>query len=215
MNNERNIQIIDTGICNVKSIVNMLQKINLESEVCRVPKNLMKNDFLILPGVGAFDQGMIQLRKSGWHHHLAEAVDNQIPILGLCLGMQLLFESSEEGVIPGLGIIPGSITKFSNKNLDGSTMKVPHMGWNLVKFKPEAPKWTQTIESTARFYFVHSFYFSNIDSKNSIGTTVHGEPFVSVVQQKNVIGLQFHPEKSHRYGMKMLNDIITDTNVTT
>ena len=215
MNNERKIQIIDTGICNVKSIVNMLQKINLDSEVCRVPKKLMKNDLLILPGVGAFDQGMIQLRKSGWDHHLAEAAHNQIPILGLCLGMQLLFESSEEGILPGLGIIPGRITKLSNKNLDGSTKKVPHMGWNLVKFKLEAPKWTQKIESTPRFYFVHSFYFSNVDSKNSIGTTVHGEPFVSVVQQKTTIGLQFHPEKSHRHGMRILNAIISDTNVTT
>jgi glutamine amidotransferase len=209
----RKIKIIDTGICNVKSVKNMLNKINLESQICTEPGNFADDNFLILPGIGAFDEGMRQLKKMGWDEFLSFSAENGVPILGICLGMQLLCQSSVEGIIPGLGIIPGNITKFSEKNIDGTTKKVPHMGWNSVDFKQDGPKWTRALTPEPRFYFVHSYFFSDLQSGSAIGTTLYGDPFASVIQHNSVIGLQFHPEKSHRQGMQILDAIISEYNV--
>ena len=196
------IVIVDYGIGNLASVLNMFKKIGAK-EVC-VSADLeviSKASKLLLPGVGSFDAGMNNLEKSNLIPILnKKVIKDKIPLLGICLGMQLLTKKSEEGVKPGLGWIDAETVKF---NLDPVLkLKVPHMGWNYIKIQKENPLIDS--KSKSRFYFVHSYYVDVHDKQNSLLTTDHGIRFDSAIIRENILGVQFHPEKSHKHGMKLL-----------
>lgn len=197
--------IIDYGAGNIGSIINMLKKIGVPSKLSRRAEDIFNATHLILPGVGAFDHGMSCLEKSKLISPLNQAVfEKNTPILGICLGMQMLFEQSEEGELPGLGWISGSVIRFSKKQMVGAN-KIPHMGWNSVIPKNASPLFNG-LEDEARFYFVHSYHVQCNNEKDIIGQTHYGYPFTSSVNKDNIYGAQFHPEKSHKFGMQLLKN---------
>ncbi len=200
------IYIINYGVGNLSSIANIIKKVGGESEIINDVSLLKKAKKIILPGVGAFDHGMKKLEEHGWIDELNDAVLNRkIPVLGICLGMQLLCKSSEEGVLPGLGWIDAEVKKFSFP--EGSDLKIPHMGWNTVKVKKENPLIKETGEEQ-RFYFVHSYRVVCNNPEDTLATTNYGVEFTSSLSRHNILGAQFHPEKSHRFGMSFLKNFI-------
>lgn len=197
------IVIIDYGMGNIGSIKNMLKKIGAASEIVNNPGQISNCSGLILPGVGAFDLGMELLNNSGFADYINDqVVTKQVPLLGICLGMQLLFDSSEEGKSNGLGIIEGDIKKFSFNN-GTAELKVPHMGWNYIACKEDTL--FHQLGETAKFYFIHSYHVP-ADNPSAIATCDYGYKFAAAVRKDNIYGVQFHPEKSHRYGMKLLSN---------
>jgi len=197
------IIIIDYGLGNLASIQNMLRKIDIESEITSNPKKIMMATKLILPGVGAFDHGMENLKKLKLIPAIEEQVlRKKVPILGICLGMQLMTEKSEEGKLPGLGWIKGDTIKFSFKN---KKLKIPHMGWNSVTVDKKHYL-AKDLPRNSRFYFVHSYRVVLNDNRDNLLTTDYGGTFTSGFQRGNIMGVQFHPEKSHHFGMKLLEN---------
>lgn len=201
------IGIVSVGLGNVGSIRNMLKKIGYKSTLLVEPDSMVKYDIYILPGVGAFDEGIKRLKQSGWFDFLKSvAYDKSIKIIGICLGMQLLCSGSEEGTLSGLNLIPGRFKKFKS-----DILKIPHMGWNTVDFT--IPDFT--VLENSRYYFVHSYKYMHENENYVLGRTKYGEQFVSAIYNDNIWGFQFHPEKSHKFGMQLLRDLIGDNNVLT
>lgn len=202
------IAIVDYGLGNVGSIANMLKKIGCSNIIfAKEEKDLEIAEKYILPGVGSFDTGMEMLNASG----MREALDNQIlvkkkPVLGICLGMQMLGESSEEGILPGLGYIPFKCKKFK---FDDKDLRVPHMGWDYVESSKETPL-TRNIMHDARFYFVHSYYAVCEDEKDVLLECEYGLKFAAAVNRGNIYGTQFHPEKSHSYGKWLIKNFVEE-----
>lgn len=196
------IVIVDYGIGNLAAIKNMFKRIGVQSEISRDIKKIENASKIVLPGVGAFDSAMKKLNEGGFKPILdKKALEERVPVMGICLGMQLLMESSEEGGNKGLGWIKGKAKKFSF--IDRS-IKVPHMGWNKTKIKKHH-KVVDGLEES-KFYFVHSFHVEVEDGNDRLMETFYGIPFDSAVQKGNIFGFQFHPEKSHKYGMKLFNN---------
>lgn len=198
------IVIIDYGIGNLASVLNMFRKIGVRDvKISGKPEEIGTATKLLLPGVGAFDAGMSQLEQSGLVPVLNKKVlEEKTPILGICLGMQLLTKRSEEGVKPGLGWIDAETLKF---NLDPSLkLKVPHMGWDYIHVKRDNK--LVDMESRNRFYFVHSYYVKCFDESQSLATSTFGHDFTCMVNKENIYGAQFHPEKSLKFGMKVLEN---------
>ena len=196
------ITIVNYGMGNLGSVQNMFKRIGVPSEISGDPAIIAKSTRLLLPGVGAFDAAMQKIADSGLLTVLNKKVlEDKVPTLGICLGMQLLTNSSEEGVLPGLGWIPAKTVKF--KFAPDSKLKVPHMGWNYVFSKKDSPL-TDNLPEEPRFYFVHSYFVQCDNEEDVLTTTPYGSDFHSIVQKDNVYGAQFHPEKSHKYGMKLL-----------
>ena len=190
---------------NVGSIRNMLKRLGARASVPSSPAEIENAARLILPGVGAFDTGMQHLEESGFLQALHEhALVRGTPILGICLGMQLLMRGSEEGVRPGLGWIPGAVVRLPED--PAAQLKVPHMGWNSI-----VPRRSDTVLQGldgARFYFVHSYYVVCDREDDVLAWTQHGVRFASVLQRGTIVGTQFHPEKSHTYGMRLLKNFL-------
>jgi len=199
------IAIVDYGMGNVGSIANMLKKIGVDSVITSDVEQVEAADKLILPGVGAFDTGMTNLERSDLLPVLNEKVVRRgTPVLGICLGMELLSNGSEEGICPGLGWIEGRTVRF--RFPDGAEqLNVPHMGWNGVRPAPQSAL-LRELPADNRFYFVHSFYVACDSDSDVGGWTRYGSDFASVVERGNVMGTQFHPEKSHRFGMALLRN---------
>ena len=198
------ITIIDYGMGNTGSIVNMLKKIGIKSRITSDPDEIAKAQKIILPGVGHFDRAMERIDQYGIREILDQkALKERVPVLGICLGMQLLTKSSEEGQCAGLGWIPAKTVRFRFPK--ETPLKIPHMGWNLVQQATPSPL-TENFEPEHRFYFVHSYHAQVEDEKYSILKTVHGYSFDAAIQNDNVFGVQFHPEKSHRFGMRLLEN---------
>ncbi|MGE4552570.1 MAG: imidazole glycerol phosphate synthase subunit HisH [Desulfovibrionaceae bacterium] len=199
--------IVNYHCGNLGSIRNMLAKIGAgEVRVSDDRADIAAADKLILPGVGHFDTGMGSLRSLGLEPVLREAaLERRIPVLGICLGMQLLFPDSEEGSEPGLGLVPGRIVRFRTAEAPG--LKVPHMGWNTVEPTPGSRMFGRPEEEIS-FYFVHSYHAECDDPAHVAGWTRHGYDFASAVECANIWGTQFHPEKSHRYGMRLLQHFL-------
>ncbi len=201
------IVIIDLGMGNTGSIVNMLKRIGTQAVVSAEADTIAQATKLILPGVGAFDAGMAQIESRGivdqLHHRV---MIEKIPVIGLCLGMQLMMKHSEEGVKPGLGWIDGECVRFHFSQGE-IQHKVPHMGWNEVLASKDGALF-QIAAPPSRFYFVHSYHIVANNHQDIAATTHYGYEFTSVIEHENIWGTQFHPEKSHKYGMKLLNDFI-------
>ncbi len=192
--------VIDYGMGNVGSILNMLKKIGVPASLSRGPEDVLKADRIILPGVGAFDNAMTKLRELGYADALSRRViGDRTPILGVCLGMQLFGRASEEGKEPGLGWLDATSVRFRFDS-SGEARKVPHMGWNEIHLSRPSPLFPECRE-TPRFYFVHSYHLQCDDRADVLSMTRYGVEFVSGVCRGNIVGTQYHPEKSHRFGL--------------
>lgn len=200
------IYIVNYGLGNLNSIRNIIKKIGGGSEIIDDVNKLKDAKKLILPGIGAFDHGMKFLNDKGWIGPLNEAVlQRKVPVLGICLGMQLMCKGSEEGVLPGLGWFDADVKRF--RIPEGSPFKIPHMGWNAVQVK----KNNQLIdkkEGDQRFYFIHSYHAVCNNPQDVWLSAVHGYEFTAAISHDNMYATQFHPEKSHRFGMELLKHYI-------
>jgi glutamine amidotransferase len=196
------ISIVNYGMGNLGSVLNMFKRIGVAAEIVDSPEKLKEATKILLPGVGAFDQAMKRINESSFRQVLDhKALVEKVPVLGICLGMQLLTRGSEEGVLPGLGWVAADTIRFPKKE----GLKVPHMGWNVV-MPAKQSKLTENLPDESRFYFVHSFCVHVDDEKNSILKCTYGLTFDAAIQNKNIFGAQFHPEKSHRFGMQLLKN---------
>ncbi len=196
------ITIVDYGMGNLGSIYNMLKRIGEEAVITPDPEVVARASKILLPGVGAFDNAMTRINESGLRDVLdRKALVEKVPILGICLGMQIITRSSEEGRLAGLGWVAGSAKRFPS----GAGLKVPHMGWNIVMPARESPL-TRELPADPRFYFVHSYYVQADRSEDVILKSTYGVSFDSAIQHENIYGAQFHPEKSHSFGKKLLKN---------
>jgi glutamine amidotransferase len=197
------ITIVDYGMGNLGSLKNMFKRIGVNVLVESDPNKLAIADKLILPGVGSFDAAMSRINSSSGLREILEQKANveKVPILGVCLGMQLLTLSSEEGELPGLGWIPAQTTRFPIKG----GLKVPHMGWNVALPSKENKLFVGIVREP-RYYFVHSYLVKVEDPEHSLMQTHHGVDFDSAIGRDNIYGVQFHPEKSHRFGKQILKN---------
>ena len=195
--------IIDYGLGNLGSIANMIKKVGHKCIITSELEEIKKASKLILPGVGSFDNGMKSLKELGMIEVLNQKIlIEKTPILGICLGMQLMTQSSEEGKLSGLGWIDAKTKKFVS-----DTLKIPHMGWNIIKHQKE-PKLFDECKSEKRFYFVHSYCVSCNNQEDILANTNYTQDFVSSFEKENIIGVQFHPEKSHKFGMQLLKNFV-------
>jgi len=200
------IGIVDYKMGNLASVINAFVKVGAVATLESDPSKLNQYDKLILPGVGAFGDAMTHLKENGMDEAVKNFAATGKPLLGICLGMQLLFESSEEfGATQGLGLIPGKVVAFDENRFD-HTLKVPHMGWNELFAKKETPIF-EGLPKEFYLYFVHS-YHALCDDAYAIGKTHYGYEFVSAVQNKNIYGIQPHPEKSHNNGLKIIENFV-------
>ena len=204
---ENILVIIDYGVGNLASIKNMLKKIGVDAEISGNENTIAKADKLILPGVGAFDNCMEKLQQSGLSPVLNDKVMTQnTPVLGVCVGLQMLTEQSEEGLLPGLGWVKGEIIKFKQAMLPMG-YKVPHMGWTDVKLSKPS-RLFENMYPDPRFYFVHSYHAVLHNSSDVLLTADYGYEFICGLEKDNILGVQFHPEKSHKFGMKLLENFV-------
>lgn len=201
------ITIINYNAGNIKSIQNMLKRIGAKSCISSNVEEIEQAEKLILPGVGHFDYGMRNLQESGLIGVLnKKVVADKVPLLGICLGAQLLGNKSEEGIIPGLGWIDMEVVKFDENKLP-KNLKIPHMSWNEIIIKKQS-ELLAGLNNESRFYFVHSYHMKCNDENDVLTNTNYGYEFTSAVEKDNIYGVQFHPEKSHKFGMRLLENFV-------
>ncbi|MEO6731749.1 MAG: imidazole glycerol phosphate synthase subunit HisH [Ferruginibacter sp.] len=199
------IALIDYGVGNIRAFTNIYKKLGIPVKIAQSIDDLTDITKLILPGVGAFDHAMKQLNQSGMRKRLDELViESKVPVVGICVGMQMLAHASDEGKFPGLGWLDASVKKFDGDKISYST-HLPHMGWNDVKHVKENDI-LKGLEKDAKFYFLHSYYFHCNNSSDIIATTDYGIEFSCAVNRNNIYGVQFHPEKSHEFGIRLLKN---------
>lgn len=199
------ITIIHYGLGNIQAFANLYKRLNIPVGVARTASELEGATKLILPGVGAFDHAMESLEASGMRVRIDDLVLNQgVPVLGVCVGMQMLAQSSDEGVREGLGWIDGRVRRFDEALLP-KPARLPHMGWNDVTPRSNT-KLFAGLERDARFYFLHSYYFDCASNDNVLATADYGGAFGCAVNARNIYGVQFHPEKSHDFGVRLLKN---------
>ena len=204
------ITIIDYNMGNVASIQNILKRIGYSSVISSQTDHINNTELLILPGVGSFDYGVSNLKSMNLTEIVKESVIvNKTPILGICLGMQLLTHSSEEGAMPGLGLINAKTKKFV---FNDRSLKIPHMGWNYIDPLKNHNLFKSDYDQL-RYYFVHSYYVECENHEDILTSTLYGSTFTSAFQKDNIFGFQFHPEKSHKYGMTLLRNFMEYLNV--
>ena len=199
------ITIVDYGLGNVLAFANLYKRLNIAVTIAKTRSDLAGASKLILPGVGDFDHAMQLLQNSGMRETLDEmVVEHEMPVMGICVGMQILAHSSTEGELPGLSWINGHVLKFKPTG-NPRQMRLPHMGWNDVTPRGNSKLFTG-LEENPRFYFLHSYYFDCTSDDDVVAESEYGQTFTCAVQSGNVIGVQFHPEKSHHYGSKLLKN---------
>jgi glutamine amidotransferase len=199
------IAIIDYEMGNIGSVYNMLKKIGVKSVITKEKSVIEAAEKIIIPGVGAFDSGMQQLAKYDLISLIKKKVfQDRTPFLGICLGAQLMLESSEEGEEPGLGLLPGSVKRFDFSSI-GRNLPVPCMGWNQV-FINKKSNLVDNLPNEPRFYFVHSYHFKLENQADTLMSSEYGYKYASAFENGNIAGVQFHPEKSHKFGMALLGN---------
>ena len=199
------IAIIDYGLGNVKAFFDVYKKLNISSKIVQAVEDLKTAEKVILPGVGAFDHAMQRLVRTGMKTALDDLVNNRnVPVLGVCVGMQILARSSEEGNLPGLGWVDGEVKRFA-KSYSNTPTPVPHMGWNNITALTTNGLF-KGLDATARFYFLHSYYFNCDHPENVIAFTDYAGDFTCALRSGNIYGVQFHPEKSHQWGVTLLEN---------
>ena len=199
---DRGVAILDYGSGNVRAIANVYHRAGIRHFVATKPEHVMEAERMILPGVGAFDGALERLHGSGLFPALEQRVlRDRRPILGICVGMQLLADRSEEGQRKGLGWIPGRVSRFTDDVL--KTLPLPHMGWNQIQ-PVRSHILLTSLEEGSEFYFLHSYHFECEDPSDVLAMTTYGRPFASMIQRENVLGVQCHPEKSHASGIRLL-----------
>lgn len=197
------ITIIDYGMGNLGSVLNMLKRIGVQGKISSDISEIESAEKILLPGVGAFDSAIQRIDDLGLRDVLIKKANvDKVPFLGICLGMQLLTDGSEEGQLKGLGLVTAETKKF---RFDDRVLKIPHMGWNYVHHT-NSSKLTEGFTNEFRFYFVHSYFVKCHEPSNILMQTEYGGRFDSIIQRDNVYGAQFHPEKSHKYGMRLLEN---------
>lgn len=199
------ITIIDYGLGNIQAFVNVYKRLHIPVSVAKCPDDFVGTTKLVLPGVGAFDHAMQRLNNSG----MRQLVDNlvqveKVPVLGICVGMQMLANGSDEGSLPGLGWVPGQVRAFASAPAS-KDLALPHMGWNDVTPASGAGLFAG-LEEEPRFYFLHSFYFECLQQEHKMAAASYGLDFTCAVGAGNVYGVQFHPEKSHHFGVTLLKN---------
>ncbi len=201
------VAIVDYGLCNLGSIRRAIEMCGAKAFITSDPHALSDASHVVLPGVGAFPHAMQNLKSMGMDQALREQAATGVPLLGICLGMQLLAsESAEDGDTKGLGLIPGSVTKLTPLN---SNDRVPHIGWNNVAFERADDPLLAQMASEVNFYFVHSYHFTPKDAEAVIASTPHCGRVTSIVRSGNIVGTQFHPEKSQRVGFQLLRNFLS------
>jgi imidazole glycerol-phosphate synthase subunit HisH len=199
------IGIINYGLGNIKAFENILRKLNIQVKILTKTEDFSNIKKLILPGVGAFDHAMEMFNTSGLRMLTEKKVlEEGLPIIGICVGMQMLGHSSEEGKLPGLGWVDGKVKKFDENKIPFST-HLPHMGWNDINII-NGTLIFQSLPNNSRFYFLHSYYFECNNKEDIIATSQYGIDFTCAINHKNIFGVQFHPEKSHNYGVQILEN---------
>ncbi len=199
------ITLIDYGLGNIKAFENIYKRLSVPVKIAKKKNELLDSSHLILPGVGSFDWAMKRLCNSGMIDELNRLVlEEKRPILGICVGMQMMAKSSKEGKMPGLGWLNGHVNLFSDK-ISNKDLQLPHMGWNEV-IPNDTTDLFSGLESSARFYFLHSYYFSPNKNTNILAKSFYGINFTCAVKYENIFGVQFHPEKSHEWGVKLLKN---------
>lgn len=198
------IAIVDYGLGNVQAIANIYQKLGVPVTLARTASDIAAGERIVLPGVGAFDHAIERLDASGMRGALDEAVKGGAPVLGICVGMQMLATRSDEGKLPGLGWVGGEVRKFDVSKFEQRT-HLPHMGWNDVEPAAGEPLF-RDLETDARFYFLHSYYFEPASGGSVVASADYNGTFACGVRSGKVYGVQFHPEKSHQWGIKLLRN---------
>lgn len=199
------IHVVDYGLGNVQAFLTLFKRLGFETVRAKTAADLTGASKIILPGVGAFDHAIELLDQSGMRPSLETLVlQDKVPVLGICVGMQILASSSDEGQLPGLGWVPGKVRAFC-ANEQSASLPLPHMGWNDVQPKPGSRLFAG-LESDARFYFLHSYFFECEAPSNAAAVASYGLDFSCAVSAGNVYGVQFHPEKSHHFGAQLLKN---------
>lgn len=199
------ISIVNYGLGNIQAFANIYNKLDIPVRIASTADDLKDSEKIILPGVGAFDWAMTRLNQSGMLPLLNELViEKKVPVLGICVGMQIMADTSEEGVLTGLGWIRGKVKRFNESSFTQKT-RLPHMGWNDVSPK-HAGGLFKELETGAPFYFLHSYYFSPESNNDVLATTDYNGIYASSVCHEKIFGVQFHPEKSHGWGIQLLKN---------
>lgn len=201
------VGIINYGVGNIKAFINIYKQLNIPIKIVSSSEELTDVSKIILPGVGHFDYAMTKFEESGMKGVINEMVMiNHVPVIGICVGMQMMANSSEEGELKGLGWIDAEVKRFSSDQLyEGVNLPLPHMGWNDVN-SVKASSIFNGLETDSKFYFLHSYYFVCHNQEDAVATADYGTRFTCVTNHKNIYGIQFHPEKSHKYGVQLLKN---------
>lgn len=200
------IRIVDYGVGNIQAFMTVFKRLNIQAERASTPSTLAGSTRLILPGVGAFDHAMRQLNDSGMRPALERLViEDEVPVLGVCVGMQMLASGSDEGMLAGLAWVPGRVRAFA-ATPQSASLPMPHMGWNDLQVKDHAHLFNRGFEENPQFYFLHSYYFDAENMDHVAATAHYGLDFAAVVSRRHIHGVQCHPEKSHHWGAQLLKN---------
>jgi glutamine amidotransferase len=202
------ICIVDYGVGNIQAFLNLFKRLGVDARRADTPDSLSNAVRLVLPGVGHFDHAMQRLNGSMMRPKLEELVlGKQVPVLGICVGMQMLAEGSEEGTLPGLNWVPGRVRAFANQP-QSANLPMPHMGWNDLQPRVDSKLFSNGLRDAPQFYFLHSYYFDAHDKQDVVATASYGLDFDAVISRGHIHGVQCHPEKSHHWGEQLLKNFV-------